>query len=61
MNNLTSKELSYIEDQLKMEQLLTLKFKAVAAMTSDPEIANKCKQISDKHQEHFNRLMTYLN
>ena len=55
MANLTAKELSALEDQLSMEQLL------VAGMATDQEIKTKCEQIANKHQEHFNRLMSHLN
>ena len=41
MPNLTSKELSAIEDQLNMEQLLIKKFQTVAQLTSDPLIRTK--------------------
>ncbi len=61
MPNLTSKELSALEDQLKAEQLLVKKYQTVAQLTSDPQIRTKCDQIAQKHQEHFNRLMTHLN
>lgn len=61
MPNLTSKELSALEDQLGAEQLLVKKYQLVSQMTSDPQIRTKCDQIAQKHQEHFNRLMTHLN
>ena len=51
MANLTAKELSALEDQLSM----------VAGMATDQEIKTKCEQIANKHQEHFNRLMSHLN
>ena len=61
MPNLTAKELSLTEDQLKMEQLLVMKYRAVASNTSDPQLRGKCEQISAKHKEHFERLLGYLN
>lgn len=61
MANLTAKELSALEDQLSMEQLLVKKYKMVASMATDQEIKTKCDQIANKHQEHFNRLMSHLN
>ncbi len=60
MANLTSKELTALEDQLGMEQLLIKKYKSVAGMSSDPQIKAKCEQIASKHQEHFNKLMGHL-
>lgn len=61
MANLTSKELSAIEDQLSMEELLVKKYKSIASMTTDQQIKSKCEQIASKHQEHFNTLMGHLN
>lgn len=61
MANLTAKELSALEDQLSMEQLLIKKYKMVAGMATDQQIKTKCEQIAQKHQEHFNRLMGHLN
>ncbi len=61
MANLTEKELSFLEDQLNAESLLVKKFRAVAENTTDPALKGKCEQISAKHKEHFDRLMTYLN
>ena len=61
MANLTSKELTALEDQLGMEQLLIAKYKSVAGMTTDPKIKTKCEQIAAKHQEHYKRLLNHLN
>ena len=60
MANLTSKELTAIEDQLNMEQLMVKKYKSVAATSSDPSIKTKCEQIASKHQEHYKRLLGHL-
>lgn len=61
MANLTSKELSGVEDQLNMEQNLVKKYKMYAQSVTDPQLKNKCEQIAAKHQDHFNRLMGHLN
>ncbi len=61
MANLTSKELSAIEDQLTLEQLLIQKYKQAASQASDPAIQSKCESIATKHQEHFQKLMSHLN
>jgi rubrerythrin len=60
MANLTSKELSAIEDQLNQEQILIKKFKAYAQSATDPQIKNSCEQIANQHKQHFNTLMGYL-
>ena len=61
MANLTAKELSYLEDQLTMEQLLVKKFKSIAEQSDDPNIKNKCQQIAAKHAEHYSRMMSFLS
>jgi len=61
MANLTSKELTAIEDQLGMEQLLVKKFNSVALTTSDNELRTKCEKIAKKHQQHYDTLYGHLN
>lgn len=61
MANLTSKELTLLEDQLSGEQLLIKKFQSYATQCTDPQLKTKCEQVAAKHQDHFNRLMTFLN
>lgn len=61
MANLTAKELSFLEDQLSMEQLMVKKFKSIAAQSDDPQIKSKCEQIAAKHSEHYSRMMSFLN
>ncbi|MBC7765891.1 MAG: spore coat protein [Hyphomonadaceae bacterium] len=60
MPNITSKELSALEDQLNYEQMLVKKYRTFAGQCSDVALQNKCTQIANKHQEHFNKLMNYL-
>ncbi len=61
MANLTSKELSAIEDQLNCEQMLIKKFKAYAQIATDPQIKTTCEQIASQHRQHFDTLMGHLN
>jgi hypothetical protein len=61
MSNLTSKELSALEDQLNYEQVLVKKYKSYANQCTDPQLKTKCEQVASRHQEHFNRLMTHLS
>lgn len=58
--NLTNKELIALEDQLGYEQVLTKKYRAFAFECQDAQLKAKCNQIADKHQQHFNTLMGYL-
>lgn len=61
MAQLTSKELSAIEDQLNIEQNLIAKYKNYAGQVSDPQLKSKCEQVGARHQTHFDRLYSHLN
>ena len=60
MANLTSKELSALEDQLNREQVLIKKYKAYAQAASDPQIKTTCEQIAAQHKQHYDTLMGHL-
>jgi rubrerythrin len=60
MANLTSKELSAIEDQLNCEQMLIKKFKAYAQLATDSQVKSTCEQIANQHKQHFDTLMGHL-
>ena len=55
-----AKELSAINDCLKEEELLVKKFKMLAEHAEDDKVKNCFKEISDKHQGHFNMLYNQL-
>ena len=59
--NLTTKELTAIEEQLGQEQLLIQKFKMYAQMTQDQQLRSYCEQIAAKHQIHKDKLLNLLN
>ena len=61
MANITSKELSALEDQLNSEQMLVKKYRTFANACSDPQLRQKCEQVASRHQDHFNRLMSHLS
>lgn len=60
MAELSEKELSAINDCLKEEELLVKKFKMFAEHAEDDKVKNCFKEISDKHQGHFNMLYNQL-
>lgn len=60
MGQLSEKELSLLGDLLTDEQLLTKKFKMLAAQTQDAEIKQKFERISEQHQGHYNALYAHL-
>ena len=61
MANLTAKELTAIGDQLGIEENLIKKYKMYAQSSLDAQIKQKCTEIADKHQNHYNTLMGHLN
>lgn len=61
MANISSKELTALDEQLNHEQTLVKKFTAYANNTSDTALRTKYQQLATKHQAHFNTLLSYLN
>ncbi len=60
MANLTSKELSALEDQIGQEQLMAKKFQTMSGMCQNQQIKQCLSDYANKHQQHFNTLMTFL-
>jgi hypothetical protein len=60
MANLTSKELSALEDQIKSEQVLVKKYRAMACLCSDMTTKTSFDSYADKHQQHCDTLMGFL-
>ena len=60
MAELTSKELSALQDQLGYEQILVKKYRTMAEQCSDVKLRNDFRNYADKHQQHYNMLLTFL-
>ena len=60
MANITTKELSALEDQIGFEQTLVKKYQAMAALCNDMKIQQDLEAIASKHQQHYNTLITFL-
>ena len=60
MTNLTAKELSGIEDQLKCEQNLILKCEMYAENTHDAALKTKFEEVAQKHRQHYSSLYSLL-
>lgn len=58
---LTAKELAAIEDQLSSEKLLVAKLKAYSQECTDPELKQKCDDMANRHQGHYQKLYNFLN
>jgi hypothetical protein len=59
--NLTTKELTALEDQIGCEETLVKKYEAMACLCSDPAIGRELQSIAGKHRAHFNSLVRFLN
>ena len=60
MPNITSKELTALEDLLAGEQLAVKKYQAFATQVSDPALKSKYEQMAGKHQQHYQKLVKFL-
>ena len=58
--DLTTKELTAIEEQLGQEQLMLQKFNMYAEMTQNQQPKTTCEQIAAKHEIHKNKLLNLL-
>ena len=60
MGDLSKKELTALEELLKVEQNLAEKYKMFADTCEDVQLRTKCQQISARHQNHYQRLWQHL-
>ena len=60
MANLTSKELTALEDQIGCEATLVKKYEAMACLCADTRIQQEMNDIANKHRAHYNTLVSYL-
>lgn len=60
MANLTSKELTALEDQIGHEETIVKKYETLASLCNDQKIGQDFTNIANKHRQHFNTLVTFL-
>ncbi len=60
MINVSLKEFYAIEDQLEAEKLLIQKYRDYAESCTDAELRDKCLNIANVHEKHYNTLLGYL-
>ena len=60
MANLTSKELSALEDQIGYENTLVKKYEAMACLCNDAKIQQDFTNFANKHRAHYNTLVSFL-
>ena len=61
MANLTTKELTALEDQIGVEKMLVKKYRAMADLCTDTKLQQCLNNFAQKHQQHSDMLMTFLN
>ncbi len=59
--SVTAKELSWIEDQLSLEQLMVKKYKIAENLTQDESLKSVLQNAGERHQKHYNKLLQHLN
>ena len=57
---LTSKELTALEDQISHEETLVKKYEAMACLCNNVSIQQEFNSIADKHRNHYNTLVSFL-
>lgn len=57
---MTTKELTGISEQLSAEKSLIAKYDRLSQETQDQNLSTKFKEISQKHQNHYDTLFAFL-
>ena len=61
MNQLTTRELMLLEDNLKMSNNVAHFAQSCINMIGDPQLKNLCQQIAQDHQHDMQTLSRYFN
>lgn len=61
MPELTTKNLSILNDKLGAEALLVHKFAQAAQSVQDPAVSSQLSSMSELHRKHYDTLLNYLN
>jgi len=60
MANLTSKELTALEEQISGEQILVKKYESMASLCNDTKLQQDLNSFASKHRAHYNTLISFL-
>ena len=60
MSNLSTKELSALEDQLGFERMLCCKYQDAAQATQETELKNTYNQYAVQHKQNYDTLLGFL-
>lgn len=58
---MTSRELNYLSDTLKSEQIMIKKYQDYGNIVQDQQLKTVCNDMVRKHQEHYTQLVQQLN
>ncbi|MFC0558825.1 hypothetical protein [Halalkalibacter alkalisediminis] len=61
MSKLTTKELSFIEDEIRAEEITAKTMNWCASQCEDQELRNLLEQLAEKHQLKIADLSQYFN
>jgi len=61
IEQLSSRNLSILDDQLAQESIMTLKLRKYSKQCQDSELKNLCNRLAEKHKDHYNTLLNYMN
>lgn len=60
MANLSTKELSALEDQIGQEQTLVKMYEAMACMCDNKKVQNELNGYANRHKQHCDTLVSFL-
>lgn len=58
---ITSKNLTIIEDQMNLEALVFKKCDAYSQYFTDPQLVTLARDMAQHHKRHFENMFNYLN
>ena len=61
MAHLTAKELAFIEDEIRAEEITAKSMNWCASQCNDPELKNTLEQLAETHQLKIADLSQYFN
>lgn len=58
---MTTKELEYLSDTLKGEQVIIKKYRDYSQFVQNQQLKAVCTDMAQKHQDHYSQLIQQLN
>lgn len=58
---MTTKELGYLNDALRSEQVIIKKYQEYHDIVQDQQLKEVCYDMMQKHKNHYNQLIEQLN